>query len=93
MEISVNEPNNCIEFLTIRIAFSIYSGWVTAATILNVSIALKSAGLDDSVIDEASCTIAILYIAWVIYLLISLKYKNPVYSAVYIWVLVSIKSR
>lgn len=37
---------NLIEFVSIRIGFSLYAGWVTAASILNISIAFKSAGLN-----------------------------------------------
>jgi hypothetical protein len=45
--------------------FSVYSGWVTSATILNVSIMLKSFGLNetDMDIDEAMFGIVILIIA------------------------------
>jgi len=46
MEASLYQPNNLIEFITIRIGFSVYTGWVSTASVLNVALALKSSGLD-----------------------------------------------
>ena len=40
-------PMNWIEVITVRAPFSVYSGWVTAATILNMSYMLKSWGMSD----------------------------------------------
>ena len=47
-----------------KIAFSIYSGWITAASILNVSFTLKSLGYDSN---EEQFAIYILWVAFVIY--------------------------
>jgi len=38
---------NWVEFISFRTGFTIYSGWVTAATILNFSFVLKAGGLRD----------------------------------------------
>lgn len=37
-----------LEVLMVRLPFSIYSGWVTGATVLNTAYALKSMGMTDS---------------------------------------------
>jgi tryptophan-rich sensory protein len=42
---SLKEPLGLIEMIVIRGGFSIYSGWVTAATILNVTFSLKVGGV------------------------------------------------
>lgn len=39
--LSTRNKVNTFEFITLRCGFSIYSGWVTAATILNIAIVLK----------------------------------------------------
>jgi len=44
---SINSPVNQTEFIAMRGGFSIYSGWVTAATILNICYMLKSYGMAD----------------------------------------------
>lgn len=37
------------EALVVRIPFSVYSGWVTGATVLNTAYALKSMGMTDDI--------------------------------------------
>jgi len=94
MRISLRRSLNFYEFLGIRIGFSIYSGWVTAATILNVAIFLKSVGVRDPDIgySEESISVVILCVAELIYLVTTISENNPVYGLVYIWVLVAIKA-
>jgi len=74
--------------------FSVYGGWVTSATILNVSIMLKSFGFNaaDSGINEVNFGIAILITAECVYIAAGYMYSNPLYSSVYIWVLFAIKA-
>jgi hypothetical protein len=47
MVVAGRAPVNWIEVITVRAPFSVYSGWVTAATILNMSYMLKSWGMSD----------------------------------------------
>jgi hypothetical protein len=39
-----------LEIIGLRCGMTIYTGWVTAATILNTSIALKATGLDNDIL-------------------------------------------
>ena len=84
---------NIVEFIALRIGFSLYTGWVTAATILNVSFFLNSVGMKNpnAGFDETTWVVIIFYIALVIYILASFVERNPLYGAVYIWVLFAIK--
>jgi hypothetical protein len=77
-----------IEFLTLRVGFSIYSGWVTAATIINTTIILKSVGMEAN---EETWGVIILWVALVVYTLASFNERNFAYGAVFIWVLLAIK--
>ena len=47
MDKSTNTSVNTTEWISMRGGFSVYSGWVTAATILNVTYMLKSMGVAD----------------------------------------------
>lgn len=89
MRHSLRNSVNKAEFISLRIGFSIYSGWVTAATILNVTFIFKSAGWESN---EEELTIIILSVAFLIYSLASFMERNPVYGAVFIWVLAAINS-
>jgi len=45
MAIAGNNKLGWADLLIVKVTFSIYSGWVTAASILNISLALKSMGM------------------------------------------------
>jgi len=45
MKLSVRSKVNAFEFIGMRLGFSMYIGWVTAATFLNVTFMLKSFGI------------------------------------------------
>ena len=86
---------NVTEWISLRGGFSIYSGWVTAATILNVAFMLKYFGVADPNIpsfDEEQITIGVLFVALAIYNLASYVELNPLFGSVFIWVLVAIRA-
>jgi len=87
---------NTTEWISMRGGFSIYSGWVTAATILNVTYLLKSLGVADPDIpfgmDEESVTVVILWVALAIYNLKAYMDRNPLYGSVFIWVILAIRN-
>ena len=84
-----------VEFVALRIGFTIYTGWVTAATIIGVSLFLASLGMKNpnAGLDETTWAVIILYVALVIYILASYVERNPLYGAIYIWVLFAIKNK
>jgi len=82
---------NIYEWISMRLGFSIYSGWLTAATILNIAILLKRTGKIDESNVETWCNI-FLIIAYVCYTAFTFLYKDLVYGAVLIWVLIGIKT-
>ena len=93
MKTSRADSLNLWEYISMQIGFSIYSGWVTAATILNICNYFKSIGYADPKIDEEKVTIILLWIAALIYTTATFREKNPWYGLVFVWVLFSIKSR
>ena len=67
MMVSDRTNVNITEWITLRGGFSIYSGWVTAATILNVTFMLKQFGVADPYIpwfDEEEIGVGILLWPW-----------------------------
>jgi len=78
-----------------RVQLSLYSGWLTAAFILNLSSYLKTIGIDQDLVNEEMVTIMILGVALCIYNYASVHELNPLYGAVYIWVLfaINVKSK
>lgn len=78
---------------SLRLGFSIYAGWLTAATILNTCMVLKAAGFNEAEqgIDETVHAVAILIVAELIYMAAGFSYRNPVMSGIYIYVLTAIR--
>ena len=83
---------NAFEWITMRCGFTMYAGWVTAATILNATFMLKSFGAADPniPIDEETTTVIILWVAFVIYNMAAYRERNPLFGAIFIWVIFAI---
>ena len=81
-----------IEMVCIRAAFSIYSGWVTAATILNFTGLFQTYGMNDpnAGFSEVTWGVIIVFVALFIYILAAYRERNPLFGALYIWVLLAI---
>ena len=85
---------NIVEIVSLRIGMTIYTGWVTAATIVSTTILLKALGMKDPshAFTETGMAVFIIYVALFIYILVSAYERNPLYGCVYIWVLNDIRS-
>ena len=84
---------NMVEFISLRICFSIYTGWVAAATIIGVCFVLRTAGLSDpnAGFSESVWTAIVLYLGLPIYWIASYHERNPLFGLVYLWVVVAIR--
>lgn len=69
----------------IRLPFSIYFGWITVATIANVTVWLVSMDWNGFGISEAVWTMVILLVGAGIGILRTLKDRNVYYAAVLVW--------
>lgn len=78
------------DWLTIRLPFSVYFGWITVATIANVAVFLTAINWNGWGIDDAIWTVIILVVGAVIGLLTSLLRKDWAYLAVLVWAYIGI---
>jgi len=85
---------NIAEIIALRCGFTVYTGWVTAATIVNASNFLKLLGMKNpnAGFDESTWTVIMLYVALIVYVLASFMERNPLFGAVYIWVVFAIRT-
>ena len=80
--------------LTVRIPFAIYFGWVTVATIANISSLLVQQGFGDGfALSAQSWTVVILVVAVLIGSTTALVNASPAYSLVLVWAFWGIYSR
>lgn len=78
------------EKLAVHVPFSVYLGWITIASIANVSVTLVSVGWDGFGINQETWALLIILIALLIALLIIATRKDTAYGLVIIWALLGI---
>ncbi|WP_242825215.1 tryptophan-rich sensory protein [Proteocatella sphenisci] len=83
-EISKRNLNSKQKFF-IRIPFGIYFGWITVATIANITVFLVSIGWSGFGISDVIWTNLVLIIGTIIGSLVLLKFRNIEYGLVLIW--------
>ncbi|MBD7983987.1 tryptophan-rich sensory protein [Sporosarcina sp. Sa2YVA2] len=77
----------------IKLPFSIYFGWITVATIANITALLVSIGWNGFGLSEATWTIIILIIGTVIGVLTMLRLNNAAYGLAILWAYFGIYSK
>lgn len=73
------------EKILVRIPFSVYFGWITVATIANVTTFLVSIKWDAFEISESIWTVTVLLIGFLITALVTFKNRNIFYGATVVW--------
>jgi len=92
---SLRAKLDLVEIFVIRCGFTIYTGWVAAATIINAATFLKILGMKNpnAGFDESTWSVIMLHVALVIYVLASFMERNPLFGAVYIWAVSAIRAK
>ncbi|AQG81330.1 tryptophan-rich sensory protein [Spirosoma montaniterrae] len=73
-----------------RIPFSIYFGWLTVATILNVAVFLKATNFDLGSLSESTWASAVLVVGLVIGAVVFNRFRSVAYILVFTWAYVAI---
>eukprot|EP00808_Paulinella_micropora_P017445 g8723.t1 len=73
---------DALSFFCVDFAFSVYCGWVTVASILNVAVSLIGSGVWDN---QPEWSIAILIIAAIIFIAVVVTRWNWAYGLVFTW--------
>jgi len=77
----------------VHLPFSVYLGWISIATIANVSVALTAVGWDGWGITDATWAVVIIGVALVLTLAMLATRKDVAFSLVVVWALVGILSK
>ena len=78
------------EKIAVHTTISIYIGWITVATIANVTAVLVKLDVGELVLGQVTWTILVIAVATLITMLIILGRKDILYSLVIIWALLGI---
>lgn len=73
-----------------RVPFSLYLGWISVATIANVSVVLYSLNWNGFGLSDLSWTLIMMLVAVILSLIMIYKYADYVYASVIIWALIGI---
>ena len=81
------------EMAFVHLPFSVYLGWISIATIANVSVALTAVSWDGWGIPDATWAVVIVGVALVLTLAMLATRKDVAFSLVVVWALVGILSK
>lgn len=84
-EVVNKEKFSWVDTLFICVPFSVYFGWITVATIANITVFLVSLGWNGFGVTEVAWTVIVLLIGTIIGIMRTLKDKNIFYGLVLIW--------
>ena len=82
-------PDTATRWL-VRFPFSLYLGWISVATIANVSAVLVNVGWDGSPLSLVTWTVTMIAVAAGLSLLMLYRHRDLTYSGVIIWALIGI---
>jgi translocator protein len=72
------------------VPFSLYMGWITVATIVNLTVVLYAAGWQDTGTLGAALASLLFVVAAVIAATIARRFNDPAYALVVVWALVAV---
>ena len=74
----------------VKLPFSIYLGWISVATILNVAISLRKNEWNGFGLSDASWAVIMLCVGGLIAVLVSYLHRDYVYPLVFVWAYIAI---
>ena len=83
-------PTTPAETWLARVPFSIYFGWLTVATILNVTVYLKATEFDTQLLSESTWAAAVLVVGLVIGAWVFNRFRSVSYILVFAWAYLAI---
>jgi benzodiazapine receptor len=78
------------ERIFVHLPFSVYMGWISIATIANVSVALTAVGWNGGGIEASTWAVAIICVALLLSLAVLVTRKDIAYTLVVVWALLGI---
>lgn len=86
LRLEINKVDRSVkEHLYITAGWSLYTGWITAALIVNTTTGFAAAGFDAPILGEVGWTILILGVALIIYVLVLVNRNDYTFAGVGAW--------
>lgn len=78
------------EYVAVRLPFTVYFGWITVATIANITTWLVSIGFNGGPFKPGVWMVAIVFVGLAIAIMTAARNRDPAYVAVFIWAYIGI---
>jgi benzodiazapine receptor len=86
---SITDPTSGEKWL-VRLPFSIYLGWISVATIVNVSIVLDKNNWDGFGLSPTFWAVIMLCVGAVLAVIVSFPHRDSIYPLVFVWAFIAI---
>lgn len=90
---SFSHPESQKEKWLVKFPISVYFGWISVATIVNVALALTWVNWNGFGLSNTTWTIMMIVVAAVVASLITLQRQDKIYCGVFVWALIAIGVR
>lgn len=74
----------------VKLPFSIYLGWISVATIVNVSIVLEKNNWDGFGLSDSAWAVIMLCVGTVLAVIVSYPYRDSIFPLVFVWAFIAI---
>ena len=85
-----NESKTPGERLFVYLPFSIYMGWISVATIVNITVLLYDAGWEGFGLGDTTWTVILIVIAVLLAAIIGYRFTDAAFMLVFVWALIGI---
>ncbi|WP_040718398.1 tryptophan-rich sensory protein [Paenibacillus daejeonensis] len=85
-----SEPKTLGERIFVYLPFSIYMGWISVATIVNITVLLYDAGWEGFGLGDTTWTVILIVIAVALAAIIGYRFTDAAFMLVFVWALIGI---
>lgn len=78
------------EMWFVKLPFSLYLGWISVATIVNVSVALEKNDWNGFGLSDATWAVIMLLVGALLAILVSFPHRDSIYPLVFVWAYIAI---
>jgi translocator protein len=86
---SFTDPTTGEKWL-IKLPFSIYLGWISVATIVNVSVVLEKNNWDGFGLSDPAWAVIMLCVGVLLAVMVSFPHRDSIYPLVFVWAFIAI---
>jgi hypothetical protein len=88
--IELTQTENSLDYWLVKFPFAIYFGWVTVATVVNATVALKSIGIEPTPLSDSTVASILIFVTAALAVFVCWKLRNYFYPLPIAWAVTAI---